>query len=347
MSLIFNANAVRGSEKRAMQAQWNELQNFRKAANQEVSDLLELSVNRGIAANAGQTPADTYREFDSMTKIEVVPAGHLATLTRALQQSKSINIGKEVYEFRKSSRAGSAKSSMSGQVGITLDQADYKYQGTVVPIHDTGYGRGWREVEAHRSEAFDALSDDAREADRTVLEKIEDYLWNGNADLSVKGNSWLGLRNDPSVATATLGVDLSAAATAGTDIRAEVIRIRDILRITNDCTGDVSFAVSREIMSNWEREYNASNSSNITILEMIQKLRGIGEIYEDAELSGNEVALFKLGQDGFHPVTGMALSSYALPRMKHNDDFNFIKWAAVGFIAKTSYDGKTCALYAS
>jgi hypothetical protein len=346
MSLIFNANGKSAAEKRHMQGQLIHLNSFRRAGGDAMNDLLDATVNHLSAANVGQTPADAYREFDPTTKVAVIEGGKYATLTRAMQFARSVSIGREVFEYRKASKAGSAKTSMSGQVGIVTDQVDYKYGGTVVPIHDVGYGRSWREVESGRAEAFDALVDDSREAERTLMETIESYLWDGDADIEVKGRSWLGLRNDPTVASEVLGVDLTSAAVSAVDKQKETKRLRDVLKITNNCSGDVKLAVSREIMSAWEELVDTGNGSNITTLEFISKLRGISEIYEDAALTGNQIAMLYCDQSAFHPVVGMAISSYALPRVHHNDDFNFIKWAAVGFMSKTDYDDNTCALYA-
>jgi hypothetical protein len=341
MSLIFNQKAAKGSGAlRAMKQQFDHLNGFRTGNHATaMQDFL-------TATNAGVSPADAYREFDATTKIEVVPAGHLATLTRLMQKSRSVSIGREVFDYRKASRNGTAKTSMSGQTGVVIDQSQYKYGGTVVPIHDDAYGRTWREVEAMKAEGFDAMVDDSREAERTVMEKIEDYLWNGNADVSVKGRSWLGLRSDPTVANAVIGVDLASAASTALEIFNEVKRLRDILYITNSCTNGLRLGVSLEIMSNWENDKSTDNTANQTILEYVGKLRGIVEIYEDAELTGNQIALYWDDQAGFHPVVGMALSSYPTVRQNHNDDYSFMKWAAVGFMAKTSYDDKKCALYA-
>lgn len=341
MSLILRTSlASNAQQKRMMQNQYDELNKFRLAATNDMSQMLALT-------NAGVTPQDAYREFDSTTKIDMVPAGEFATLSRLMQKARSVNIGKEVFEYRKSSRAGESagKSSMSGQTGIVMDKTDYKYSGTIVPVHDIGFGRGWRELEAMRADGFDALVDDARESERSLMETIESYMWDGNANLSLKGHTWLGIKNDPTVASATLGVDLADDAAAAIDIRNEVSRVRDILRITNNCTRDVRLGVSREIMSNWERPFSLTDSLFSTILEYVMKLRGISEIYEDSALTGNQIVMFWDDQEGFHPVVGMGISSYAVPRLTHNADFNFIKWSAVGFMAKTDFNGRTCALY--
>jgi hypothetical protein len=49
--------------------------------------------------------------------------------------------------------------------------------------------------------------------------------------------------------------------------------------------------------------------------------------------------------DGLHAVTGQAISSYMVQRIKHNDPFIMVKWMAQGFLAKTDFKNQKCALY--
>lgn len=340
MSLIFSkAMAKNESQQRIMNQQWVDLQLKRETTNKDVKLLLDMT------GNSGRSPADAYREFDPVTKILQNKQGEFATMERAMSVSRSVSIGREVFEYRRASDQSSSKSSMSGQIGINMDHVDYSYAGTVVPIHDAGYGRRWREVESMRAEGFDAMIDDSRECELDVRRKINDYMWNGDAALAMKGFSWLGLRNDPTVASVVLGVDLDDIASSPQAIQDEVRRVRDILQIANNCDADVRLGVSREIWSNWERSVSLSDNSFGTILNFVKELSGISEVYRDSELSDNQIVMYWADQMGFHPVTGMALSSYAVPRQFHNDDFNFIKWAAVGFIAKNDFNGNKCAIY--
>lgn len=345
MSILFKESLTSSpSQARLMANQWEELQDIREGV-EEISNTMGSLLS--VTGNAARSPAEAYREFDSTTKIDQVAAGEYATLTRLMQKSKSVDIGKLVVEYRKATTSGGGQTSMSGQIGIKRDHVDYEYAGTVVPVHDIGFGRGWREVKSMQSEGFDALVDDAREAERTLMGVINDYLWNGDAAISLKGNVWLGLKADPTVVQYTITTDLSASASTPEAIRNEVRAIRDALYITNNCTKDLRLGVSREILSNWERVFSNSEGTFGTIEKMIKELRGISEIYEDSKLVNNEVTLFWADQQGLHPVVGMAISTYAEKRDSHNSDFNFVKWSAVGFLAKTDAENRKCALYGS
>ncbi|MCP4955603.1 MAG: hypothetical protein GY919_08270, partial [Photobacterium aquimaris] len=59
-----------------------------------------------------------------------------------------------------------------------------------------------------------------------------------------------------------------------------------------------------------------------------------------------EFALLHIGFEGLSAVTGMALSTIALPRQVYNDDFNFIKACATGFLARSDYNDNKACLYA-
>lgn len=344
MSLALRKSlAANAQQKRVMIDQYNHLNSvFREGSAKDFSDLLKT-----FGTNAARTPAEAYREFDLTSKIDMVPAGEYATLTRLMQKSRSVNIGKEVFEYRQTSDMDQGQSSMSGQVGVDLDKVAEKYAGTVVPIHDKGFGRRWRALEAMRSDGYDALVDDAREARRALMGTLNSYLWEGNENLALKGSKWLGIKDDPSVAKATITGDLSASTTGADAIRSEVSRLRDILYITNNCTNPLRLGVSREILSNWERPFTTADGTFGTIQQYIGQLRGIAEIYEDSELVGNELTMYWDDQQGFHPVVGMGMSSYAVPRTMPNSDHAFIMMTAVGFLAKTDYEGRKCALYAS
>lgn len=342
------------TDKRIASGQWQELQAHRQASR---NDMLELGVNSTIishkdariATNANLKIGEMYRDLDSSVTMEPKKVGTQATLQRLLSKARPVHIGKKLVEHRRVGEAGKAGRSMSGQTGIVIDHTDSNYQSAIVPIFDGGFGRDWRDVEAQRSEMFDALVEDAEEIEYAVLEDVNKYLWAGDADLVVKDTKWLGLRLDPSIAKTTLVNDWDKAATKGLDIINEALTTVDILRITNNCTDSLTLAVSPQIMTNWLRPTTDVDSTYGNILEFMKKtLAGrIGEIYEDSELTGSQALFYVDSRMGLHAMTGMGMSTYALKRDMHNSPYNFVKWCAFGFMSKTTHGGKFKALYAS
>lgn len=343
-------NELTGLDARQATKQWVELSHNREASK---SVMIQLGVDAGIIKhgelgnNAMLKVDEMYRQLDGEVTMSPRAVGELATLQRLMVKGQPVNIGKKIIESRRVGTAGTAKRSMSGQQGIIMDHTDSSYQACIVPIFDAGYGRDFRDIEAQRSEAFDAISEDAIEIEHTVFQEANDHLWNGSADLEVKGEVWLGLKADPSIATVSLAVRWDLAATAAQSIVEEAITATDVLRIANRCSAPLTLAVSPQIMSNWLRPTSTTDSTFGNILEFIKNtLAGrVVDIYEENELTDNEVLFYVDSRQGLHAKTGMAMSSYALPRTQHNSPYEFVKWLAVGFMAKRTHTGLRCALY--
>lgn len=346
---------------RIIQAQYNELCDYREAAEAgQFGAMTSLALNAGFVDASKYTDKEKYqaavneqidlmyREVDNVPVIERNPMGFQSTLNKLMGSATPINLGKKVFKKRRVSEAGIAGASMSGQIDIAVDHTKSDYQSTLVPIFDGAYGLEWRDRLAAQSEGWDQTVDDSREIEKTVMKKADDFLWNGG-NFEVDGVTWNGLKgNQQGIAAYTLQVDLSASATTSLEITNEVLAMLNVLKITNDCDGPFDLTVSREIMSNWRRYGSANDAAFGTILMMVKALYPeIMEIREDPKLSGNQAFAAKYGTDGLHAKSGMAMSSYALPRFKHNDNFDFVKWMAVGFMAAETFGGKDCAVYAS
>lgn len=327
--------------------QWDRIQRnqYREAAlrqNASAADMQKLLVNAGI------TPDEAYREMEAKTAIIMNPVGEFATYQRVNAASKAVNLGKLDYTYRQASAQTGGQISLSGQTGIITDAVEYKNAGTVIPIIDHGVKREWREMLTFGADGFDTMVDDSREGTLVALRKANEYLWNGNATIeSPDGRVWLGIKNDTSLVQATTALDFSSQATTFKQIVDEIVRLRDLLRITNNCSQLVELAIPRETMSYWETLFSQDYSNgNVSALTFIRGLNGIASVYEDPQLTGGkELLMAYIDLDGLHAVTGQALSSYMDQRFRHNDPYIMVKWMAQGFIAKQSYTGQKCALY--
>lgn len=348
------ANAIGGT--RILTAQWNEVRAAREAANRHN---LALNQMAGLQVNEGIIPQDVYQDFDNVTVQRMRSDDGDTFLNDLLPLSRSVNIGKLVQKFRQSSAAGNAQTSMSGQIGINMDQVEYSYDGSIIPIHDSGFGRQWREWNAMQSEGFDALIDDQRETVADLREHVVNQFLDGHTDkdgnlIVVDGLSWGGVRNDSRVAQVDLSggglnFDFTDNSQTGAAIKAAFIQVRDVLRITNDCPQDAVYYISREIMSNFERKFSTSYDAR-TILDELKTLSGVADIKETNKMtanSGNELMAFPLDANRIRPVVGMGINTVALPRPVYNSDYNFATWGAIGFQVRTDYSGKTCLMRAT
>jgi len=349
--MIF-AKKIMGNSKSAL-AQMKERDQVR--TNTNIHE--QIFVNAGLLLpNQGLIPQDVYQEFDNVTVERMRSDDGDTFLNDLLPLTRSVNIGKLVHKFRQASDAGNAQTSMTGQIGVNMDQVEYTYDGSLIPIHDTGFGRNFREFNAQSSEGFDALIDDQRESVATLRAHIADSFLDGSVDkqgnsIVVDGISWDGIRGDSRVAQIQLGAagvnfDFTDTTKTGAEVRAAFIQVRDVLWIDNNCGQDATYYVSREVMSNFERRYSTSFDSK-TIQEELESMQGVAAIKSTSKLSGNQLMAFPLDANKIRPVSGMGINTVAMPRPVYNSNYNFVVWGAVGWEVRTDFAGNTCASYSS
>lgn len=352
--MLFQENIIGNS--RAGADQWAEVNQARQMFNIQNAVHAELMRSAGQpVANAGFIPRDVYQEFDNVTVERFRSDDGDTFLNDLLPLSRSVSIGKLTHRFRQASDAGNAQTSMTGQIGIKMDQVEYTYDGSIIPIHDTGFSRNWREWNAQTSEGFDALIDDQRESVATLRQHLADNFMDGHVDtdgnaIVLDGLSWLGMRADTRVAQVDLGAgginfDFTLTTKTGAEIKAAFIEIRDIMWITNKCETDLTYYVSREIASNLERKFSTQYDARI-IMQELADLMGVAAIKVSSKLTGNQLMGFPLDANRIRPIVGMGINTVAMPRPVYNSNYEFAVWGAIGFEVRTDFAGNTCAFYA-
>lgn len=312
-------------------------------------------VMREMFANTGIIPRDVYQDFDNVTIERFRSDDGDTFINDLLPLSRSVNIGKLTSQYRRASDAGNVQTSMTGQIGALMDQTEFSYDGTIVPIHDAGFFRNWREWEAQRSEGFDALIDDTRETVASIRSAWADTILEGAKDkkgafIDVDGFTWQGMKNDSRVEQIDLGAgglnfDFTSTANTGDQIKAAFITIRDTLWITNNCGKDITVYVSREIASNFERKFSTQYDAKI-IMQELADLMGIAAIKPSSKLVGNELMGFPLDSSAIRPVVGMGINTVAMPRPVYNSNYEFVTWHAAGFQVVNDFSGQTCTFFA-
>lgn len=351
--MLFTEKSVASS--RSCADQWSEVKTSRKLANNQETMHANMMRSSGLKVNEGLIPRDVYQEFDNVTVERFRSDDGDTYLNDLLPLSRSVSIGKLVHKFRQASDAGRAQTSMSGQIGVKMDQVEFSYDGSIVPVHDTGFFRNWREWNAQTSEGFDALIDDQRESVATLRRKLADNFLDGHTDaqgntLVVDGISWQGMRNDSRVAQVDLGAgglnfDFTDVSKTGDEIKAAFIQVRDTLWISNKCEQEATYYVSRETASNFERKFSTQYDAKI-IMQELADLMGVSAIKVSSKLTGNELMAFPLDSNRVRPVVGMGLNTVAMPRPVYNSNYEFVVWGAIGFEIRTDFAGNTCALFA-
>lgn len=352
--MLFNKQFVQNSAVAKLQLSHRDASRNAFAINEAQHQ--QALVQHGLALNSGLIPQDVYQDFDNVTIERMRSDDGDTFLNDLMPLSRGTNIGKLTLVSRRASDAGQVQTSMSGQTGVKFDQVEYNYDRSLIPVHDAGFTRNWREWAAMQSEDFDALIDDQRENVAAVRRRLADTFLDGHRDK--KGNLivgpdntvWAGFRNDARVNQVDLGAgglnfDFTDNTKTGEEIKAAFIQIRDVLWITNNCEKDAVYYVSRQIASNFERKFSTQYDAKI-IMQELADLMGVEAIKVSSKLSGNELMAFPL--DGMvRPLTGMGVSTIALPRPLYNSNYDFVTAAAIGWEVKTDYFSKSCALYAS
>lgn len=348
--MLFSKNLI-GNSRSALD-QWAEVRRAREASNRHN---MALNAMAGLQVNEGLIPQDVYQEFDNVTVERMRSDDGDTFLNDLLPLSRSLSIGKLVNRFRQASDAGLAQTSMSGQIGVKMDQTEFSYDGSIVPVHDTGYSRNWREWNAMTSEGFDGLIDDQRESVATLRRHLADNFLDGHTDadgnfIVVDGLDWQGMRNDSRVAAIDIGTsginfDFTDNTKTGAEIKAAFIQVRDVMWITNKCERDLVYYVSREIASNLERKFSTSYDAKI-IMQELADLMGVAAIKVSSKLTDNEMMGFPLDANSIRPMVGMGLNTVAMPRPVYNSNYEFVVWGAIGFEVRTDFFGNTCAFFA-
>lgn len=352
--MIFQQELIANSQ--AGKAQWDEVCRARNAYRANEAIFAAANREAGLHVNEGLIPTDVYQEFDNVTVERFRSDDGDTFLNDLLPLSRSVNIGKLVHKFRRSSDAGQTQTSMTGQIGVKMDQVEYNFDGSLVPIHDGGFSRNWREWNAQRAEGFDALIDDQREVVAAIRRRAADNFLDGHKDkdgnaIVVDGISWLGMRADSRVAQVDLGVggvnfDFTDTTKTYAEIEAAFKEVRDVLWITNNCERDAVYYISREIASNMERNSSEYASSDNKILQRLAGLMGVAAIKTSSKLSGNEFMAFPLDSQFVRPIVGMGVNTVAMPRPVYNSNYEFVVWGAIGFEVRTDFANRKCALFA-
>lgn len=336
-------------------AQFAALAAQRNQGAQAVADFIGRS--RGISEDVGRLDAVNavddikrlYRSYDQTVLKEFEPNTEFTLLNDLMPLSRPVRIEESVYEYAKTGGGGDAHTSMSGQIGALLNATAYSFDGTIVPIHDTGFKFNWRDPIFNKSSALQSLADAQENSIKTVRRKYVDYIFDGFKDadgnyIEFDKKTWKGLKHDERVLQIILNFDFDTSRDPA-KIREEAIKLRDVLKVGNNQYAKQTWYISAEMMSNWEQYFDSNQIR--TVLEEIKKLSGIESIKEDSKLKGNQILIIPLGAGVIAPIVGQAFGTVADPRLFYNSDYVWRTWGAAGLMVKTDINNKRSVIFAS
>jgi hypothetical protein len=309
-----------------------------------LSNRREFNARQGLIANQGETllgnalplPKDVWGMWDRegvAIQRDVLPVFN----DLAASVSTPMPIGKLVHHFQTISDSGSVNKSLDGRSKARTDQPVFEYHGTPLPILDSTFSYGWRQVEAARSEGFNLDPAARANAMFKVAEELELQTLNGDSSIVVGGDQLYGLRNHPNRNTRTTGVSLAAA--TGAQWLAEINATLALLHADN-------FYSPATIYVNWANwryatstDYSTSYAGK-TIAQRIMEDSGVAAIVPASRVPANEIIAVIKDRRNVAVLNGMPMTTRAQFRANPEDEYNFVTMAAAALELKFDATGK-------
>lgn len=296
------------------------------------TDLSKLSVNElnrlKMFGNAAPLPKDVWGEWDR-TSVEI-QRDVLAVYNDLTSVARPMNIGKFLHYFRQVSDSSSANISLDGRSESRADQPVYSYVGTPLPIVDSTFSFGWRQVLAAQTEGESLDLDASANANRKVAEKLEDIVLNGDSQIVVGGSQLYGLRNHPKRNTRSTGSTLNG--TTGANWVSEITATLKLLYADN-------FRTPATIYLNWDdwfyataTEYTANYPKKI--IDAVREIPGIANIVPASKVPANNILAVVKNTGVVQLLNGMPMMTRAQTRMNPEDDYVYKVLAAAALEIK-------------
>ena len=297
----------------------------------------------GLIGNADPVPKDVWGEWD--TESVQLQRNVLAVFNDlAASVSRPINIGKLVHFFRNVTDSSVANITLDGRAKAKTDQPLVAYHGTPLPIIDSTFSFGRRQMAAFQSEG-DSLEDDGRNnSNRKVADKLEDLIINGDSSIVVGGDELFGLTNHPKRATRTTGVTLNGATGAQwvTEITATLVALHA-----------KNFREGVTLYVNWDDWFFAgandfsTTKGDKTIAQRVLEIAGVNNVVPASKVLANGIIGVVKRREVLQILNGMPMTTRAQFRANPEDDFNFLVMAAAALEIKYDADDNAGVVYSA
>ncbi|TXH18082.1 MAG: encapsulating for peroxidase [Hyphomicrobiaceae bacterium] len=299
------------------------LLNNRRAFNARQT-AMAAALGGGVAlGNALTLPKDVWGQWDR-EGVELQRSTLAVFNDLAASVSTPMPIGKLIHYFQTISDSGSANVSLDGRSNARTDQPKFDYVGTPLPIIDSTFGYGWRQVEAARSEGFQLDAAGRMNSMRKVAEALETGALEGYSTITVNGQPSYGLRNHPKRNTRSTGVTLNGA--SGAQWLLEITATLKLLHADN-------YKVPATIYLNWDDWFYATSTEFTTgypktIAQRVLELGGVREVVPADSLAAKEIIAVVKDRRAIQVLNGMPMATTAKFRANPEDDYQFVTMAA-------------------
>ena len=314
---------------RFTQAQQELILNNRRQFNERQRSIAAAMGGGVMIGNASVLPRDVWGTWDREA-VELQRSLLAVFNDLAASVATPMPIGKIVHHFQTVSDSGEVNISLDGRSKARTDQPVIDYHGTPLPIIDSPFSYGWRQVEAARTEGFQLDSAGRMNAMYKTAEKLESLALDGDAKIVVGGATLYGLRTNPKRSTRATGVTLNGA--TGAQWLAEVTATLKLLHAKN-------FKVPATIYVNWDDWFYATSTEYTagypkTIAQRVLELGGVREIIPGDKVAADELIALVKDRRVVQVLNGMPVATRAQFRANPEDDYNFVTMAAAAIEVK-------------
>jgi len=288
-----------------------------------------------MIGNALPLPKDVWGEWDR-EGIEIQRITMAVFNDLAASVSTPMPIGKLIHHFQTISDSGKVNISLDGRSKGRTDQPVFDYHGTPLPIIDSPFSYGWRQVEAARSEGFQLDAAGRANAMFKTAEKQEMLALDGDTSIKVGGDGLYGLRTHPNRNTRTTGQALNGA--TGAQWLADIVATLKLLHADN-------FKVPATLYLNFDDWFYAQNTEFTagypkTIAQRVLESGGIASIVTSDKVTAGEIIAVVKDRRVVQVLNGMPMTTRAQFRANPEDEYNFVTMAAVALEVKFDAEGK-------
>ena len=292
---------------------------------------IAMAENHGqtLIGNALPLPKDVWGLWDREA-VEVQRTTLRVFNDLSTSVSMPMPIGKLVHHFQTVSDSGQVNVSLDGRSKGRTDQPVFAYHGTPLPIIDSPFSYGWRQVAAASTEGFQIDAAGRMNSMRKIAEKAESLMLNGDTDIVVGADPLYGLRTHPRRNTRTTAQALNGA--TGAQWLATITATLKLLH------GD-KFKSPATIYLNFDDWFYATSTEFTagypkTIAQRVLELGGLREVIDADSINAGEVIAVVKDRSVLQVLNGMPMTTRAQFRANPEDDYNFVTMAAVALEIK-------------
>lgn len=285
--------------------------------------------------NASPLPKDVWGEWDRES-VEIQRDVLAVFNDLAGSVSRPIDIGKLIHYFRQVSDSGVVNISLDGRSKAKTDQQVYSYVGTPVPIIDSTFSYGWRQMRAAQLEGESLESDGRENAMRKVAEKLEDLVLNGDSTIVVDGRVLYGLRNHPKRNSRQTSNTLASA--TGAQWKADVVATLQLLN-ADYFYDDATLYVNKNDWLYASRTIYDTTLGTQLISDHIRSIAGVGSVVASSKVPPSNIIAVVKRRSVVQLLNAMPMATTALFRQNPQDDYVFQTLAAAALEIK--YDGSS------